>query len=824
MIALCNEHFCKNLFKSELVDTVFKKFYRGEDMQFKRVYRTFIPIFLLIIAFGILGGCDNKNNVGDGIKRVIVIDTKDDSCVPIDPFEFQNCAEACEVNPLGCANDILRHIESDGFISRRELNPGTIEQKPNIQTPAHGLFVPTWNNPQLNEAINAALENPFAPVDMPDWSISAKYNNNPGITFNTDPRKLDWVTVMYKIPGYCPERIFPDDPNAACKGGEWFWFIYRGGFLAFDYNLQNDTADPAWGKAEAFCLDCHGAAADTDWLWITHDLIRRQQELADPVSTDGHIPAMDGAEFCDDVTELSPIQPPDVRFSPTVINNPSQENRMFNCYGWKTFISLFWPNLEDERGVPDTEKSITASGPRVWETFKQTYEVFQPGDPDWTLDNKNWNDNQPLPQVCIDALEDSNIDSDGLMTFQVLNETHQAFGSQFNNLIDQNNNIVHYNVRINRDEFEFIKENGYADTGTYDYNGPLGINKRLFRFPDNTVGYTGKGSTEVKSAWKILCKDEGCHPLDDPADYFTRTALIYSPSVTKEINPFEQNGELPRPTVTTSATCELKEVGLVGFHIAVKTFWAPQWIWTTFEHIYNVPGNTTENEPLPEQFSFFNPICGNVTPEMCLEQRPGILGPAFEKNPLLICCANQQNILNARLDPGNMGDFMPPLVPLTDLPIQVTRLDAVGGGNNEQSVGEFNQLFRGLLTDEGSVLKNYVMVNTQWPVNGRRDKDADVPFGISNKLCLDGDTNADCVRFIPRDLRLRNSVIETYDMSYCAPEDEDIGNDPADCTPQMVVDDPKQHSSGGCMNCHFNSGTDSSFIWADGIEEQVPLN
>lgn len=116
------------------------------------------------------------------------------------------------------------------------------------------------------------------------------------------------------------------------------------------------------------------------------------------------------------------------------------------------------------------------------------------------------------------------------------------------------------------------------------------------------------------------------------------------------------------------------------------------------------------------------------------------------------------------------------------------------------------------------------MVNTQWPINGRRAEDADVPFGISNLLCSKEEKPETCVRFIPRDLRLRNSVIETYDMSYCAPEDEDIGNDPADCTPQMVMDDPEQHSSGGCMNCHFSSGTDSSFIWSDGIVEQVPLN
>jgi len=147
-------------------------------------------------------GSNNSNNV-DAIKRAIVIDPDDDSCVPFHSLKFQDCAEACEVNPLGCANDILKHIESDGFISRRVLNPGTIEQKPNIQSPMHGLFVPVWVNPQLSAAINAAVADPFAPVEMPAWSISAKYDNNPGITFNTDPTNLDWTTVMYKIPGYC---------------------------------------------------------------------------------------------------------------------------------------------------------------------------------------------------------------------------------------------------------------------------------------------------------------------------------------------------------------------------------------------------------------------------------------------------------------------------------------------------------------------------------------------------------------------------------------------------------------------------------------------
>ncbi|MCK5709239.1 MAG: hypothetical protein KAI07_01760, partial [Deltaproteobacteria bacterium] len=150
-------------------------------MDDNRLYQISIPLFLLIIAVGIIGGCNSSNNLS-AIKKVIIINPDNDACVPIDTLKFQGCAEACEANPLGCANDILRHIESEGFISRRVLNPGTIEQKPNVASPMHGLFVPVWVNPQLSAAINAAVANPFAPVEMPAWSISAKYDNNPGIT------------------------------------------------------------------------------------------------------------------------------------------------------------------------------------------------------------------------------------------------------------------------------------------------------------------------------------------------------------------------------------------------------------------------------------------------------------------------------------------------------------------------------------------------------------------------------------------------------------------------------------------------------------------
>jgi len=152
-------------------------------------------------------------------------------------------------------------------------------------------------------------------------------------------------------------------------------------------------------------------------------------------------------------------------------------------------------------------------------------------------------------------------------------------------------------------------------------------------------------------------------------------------------------------------------------------------------------------------------------------------------------------------------------------PNQLTRIDPV-----ENTANELNQIFRKLLKEAGSPFQNYVLISTQWPGDGRQSEYSDDSFAIRNKLCLQGDNPNSCFTFLPPGLRLRNTVIESYQASFCAPEDEDIGNDPTNCTPEQVVIDPHQSSSGGCMNCHFSSGTDSSFIWADAIEELVPLS
>ena len=53
----------------------------------------------------------------------------------------------------------------------------------------------------------------------------------------------------------------------------------------------------------------------------------------------------------------------------------------FDNFGWRAFIALNWPSLTDpaHRGEPDRDKALGDDGPRVWETFKARYELFQVG-------------------------------------------------------------------------------------------------------------------------------------------------------------------------------------------------------------------------------------------------------------------------------------------------------------------------------------------------------------------------------------------------------------------------------------------------------------
>ena len=64
----------------------------------------------------------------------------------------------------------------------------------------------------------------------------------------------------------------------------------------------------------------------------------------------------------------------------------------FDNFAWRAFVALAWPALTDtaHRGEPDRTKTLADPGPRVWETFKSRYEVFQRGPDGRALTPAKW--------------------------------------------------------------------------------------------------------------------------------------------------------------------------------------------------------------------------------------------------------------------------------------------------------------------------------------------------------------------------------------------------------------------------------------------------
>ena len=184
--------------------------------------------------------------------------------------------------------------------------------------------------------------------------------------------------------------------------------------------------------------------------------------------------------------------------------------------------------------------------------------------------------------------------------------------------------------------------------------------------------------------------------------------------------------------------------------------------------------------------------------EDCKLERPGVMKqmPAKPGGPTTAACPNLQNIKNSHggAIPATAGTLDPS-------PNQVVRLDPI-------STTTLSHSYRTKLANMGSVFQHYVLVNTQWPLNGRGS-------GLSSgsivklKPCPGDKTDDKCYNVKPSNLRLRNTTLETYQVSYHM----------ANVKKGRVG----QASSAGCIQCHGVSGVDFSFVWTDAVTAPVPL-
>jgi hypothetical protein len=222
---------------------------------------------------------------------------------------------------------------------------------------------------------------------------------------------------------------------------------------------------------------------------------------------------------------------------------PINENpvQYFDDYSWRAFVAIVWPALSNQRGMPDPKKTVTGDGPRVFETYKAEWEMFRPGGEA----PSGWDEIDKRRTPCGDGpLPFGDMILDSFSKFGALGQA--GFGDLMHALPAQNRTWVRFSTGFNRSEYEQIVGN------------KLYLRSVLEKAP---VTFKN-GAIDVKSSWMEMTG------IAHPERYYTRTALVLDPVAEK---------------------CVSKLMGLVGLHIVQKTPSRPQWIWSTFEHVDNVP-------------------------------------------------------------------------------------------------------------------------------------------------------------------------------------------------------------------------------------------
>jgi hypothetical protein len=341
-------------------------------------------------------------------------------------------------------------------------------------------------------------------------------------------------------------------------------------------------------------------------------------------------------------TPVTTINSPQVPCDVCLPTPPPSQNGIayFDDYSWRAFIALVWPALQGQRGVPGTTKTVAGPGPRVFETYKGLWEVFH-------VDGSapaSWNSFDP-PAMNACGVQTAFGDL-VLASFSKFSDLGQAgFGSLVGPLVAQNQTYVSYYTAYNQIEFDDITGNKWYLRA----NLPASI----------TFDH---GSLDIKSAWMDMTNAK------NPQRYYTRTAWLMDPMTGK---------------------CSQKTVGLVGLHIVQKTPTRPQWIWSTFEQVDNVP---PAQPGAPGTFGF----------------NDGTSTPMPAKNPYTV------NPLPTPVpSPFNVTRTMPisTLVPIPGLPSTV----------------QTNANYQAALKSAGSVFQFYQLVMTQWPVPGNTPTNSGIP-------------------------------------------------------------------------------------------------
>jgi hypothetical protein len=348
----------------------------------------------------------------------------------------------------------------------------------------------------------------------------------------------------------------------------------------------------------------------------------------------------------------------------------------FDLYSWLTFVGLNSP----ADGTTPIGKGPGPGGdaPTVWETYKQLTDVMLPNG-----QQTEWTAPHGVPDAC------KPLAGSEAMVVQMIEETFdQPFKS--GPLVDQDGNYALFVILMNKPMFDYIETNGL-----YSREGQMKFKDRVdFPRGSMTTKPAVLNTVMIKASWKVL----GANDKDD--EFHKINALVYTP---------------PSHDGKVAATCVARKLGLVGFHVGHKTDTANQWVWTTFEHVRNVPTQpeVDSGEAKTKHYSFYNPACDTAT-----------------------CPVNQT-------PPWPWDPHQPP----PGFKSQIVRVVAPS-----DDVVNINKEDQALPNLKGTVWEHYELISTQWPTAR--------PCALDTDPSLE--TDPTCA---PAPIFLANATLETFSQA-----------------------------------------------------------
>jgi hypothetical protein len=338
-------------------------------------------------------------------------------------------------------------------------------------------------------------------------------------------------------------------------------------------------------------------------------------------------------------------------------NNPQPAGldnlqRGFDFYSWRTFIALNSPT----DGSP-IEKA-QASAPTLWEdmnSFKQLADVMLEANqlpPRWPTDRQGMADerNRLMPRQCSDLhLPDES-------ERMVVKMIEESFNEPFKTgpLIDQNGHYAIFDILMNRQMFNYIMAHHLNTKAGQAANSDLSVD-----FPAGQNSKSDLGAFMLKVSWKILSDGD-----PDAKNFHTVKALVLTPPIPNE----------------AAQKCLAETLGLIGFHAVHKTASRPQWIWTSFEHVKNVPDRgEVAARTFSGPYNFYSVDCKGACTENATPPTPWDPDPA----------------LNLTFHDDSFRSQIVRETPVTP------------------AAKNMNAIFKSILAN--SVWKNYMLISTQWP-------------------------------------------------------------------------------------------------------------